>query len=39
MIYSPTGTGGMFAARHALPQGELMNAELTRELALKQGLS
>ena len=35
MIYSPAGTEGMFAAMHALTQEELLNAELTRELALK----
>jgi hypothetical protein len=35
MIYSPAGTEGMFAAMHALTQDELMNAELTRQLALK----
>jgi mannose-6-phosphate isomerase-like protein (cupin superfamily) len=35
MIYSPAGTEGMFAAMHALTQEQLMNAELTRQLALK----
>jgi mannose-6-phosphate isomerase-like protein (cupin superfamily) len=35
MIYSPAGTEGMFAAMHALTPDELMNAELTRQLALK----
>src|SRR3569833_2885937 len=35
MIYSPAGTEGMFAAMHALTQDELMNANLTRELAHK----
>jgi hypothetical protein len=35
MIYSPAGTEGMFAAMHALSHDELMNSELTRELALK----
>src|SRR6185437_15057213 len=33
MIYSPAGTEGMFAAMHALSQEELMNAELTKQLA------
>ena len=35
MIYSPAGTEGMFADMHALSQEQLMNAELTRQLALK----
>jgi hypothetical protein len=35
MIYSPAGTEGMFAAMHALTQEQLMNAELTRDLAMK----
>lgn len=35
MIYSPAGTEGMFADMHALTQDQLMNAELTRQLALK----
>ena len=35
MIYSPAGTEGMFAAMHALSQEELMNADLTKQLALK----
>jgi hypothetical protein len=35
MIYSPADTKGMFAAMHALTQEQLMNAELTRELAMK----
>jgi hypothetical protein len=35
MIYSPAGTEGMFAAMHALSQEDLMNAELTKALALK----
>lgn len=35
MIYSPAGTEGMFADMHALTQEQLMNAELTRQLALK----
>jgi mannose-6-phosphate isomerase-like protein (cupin superfamily) len=33
MIYSPAGTEGMFAAMHALSQEQLMNAELTKQLA------
>src|SRR6187551_2002700 len=37
MIYSPAGTEGMFAAMHALSQEQLMNAELTKKLALKHG--
>jgi mannose-6-phosphate isomerase-like protein (cupin superfamily) len=35
MIYSPAGTEGMFAAMHALSQDELMNAELTKKIALE----
>ena len=35
MIYSPAGTEGMFAAMHALTQEQLMNSELTRDLAMK----
>jgi mannose-6-phosphate isomerase-like protein (cupin superfamily) len=35
IIYSPAGTEGMFAAMHALSQEQLMNAELTKQLALK----
>lgn len=35
MIYSPAGTEGMFAAMHALSQDQLMNAELTKQIALK----
>jgi len=35
MIYSPAGTEGMFAAMHALTQDQLMNAELTKQVALK----
>ena len=35
MIYSPAGTEGMFAAMHALTQDQLMNAALTKEIALK----
>jgi len=34
MIYSPAGTEGMFAAMHTLTQDQLMNAELTRKIAL-----
>jgi hypothetical protein len=35
MIYSPAGTEGMFAAMHALTQDQLMDAELTKQIALK----
>jgi mannose-6-phosphate isomerase-like protein (cupin superfamily) len=35
MIYSPAGTEGMFAAMHALSQEQLMNAELTKKIALE----
>ena len=35
MIYSPAGTDGMFAAMHALTQEQLMDAELTRRIALQ----
>jgi mannose-6-phosphate isomerase-like protein (cupin superfamily) len=35
MIYSPAGTDGMFAAMHALTQEQLMDAELTRRIALE----
>jgi mannose-6-phosphate isomerase-like protein (cupin superfamily) len=35
MIYSPAGTEGMFADMHSLTQGQLMNAELTKQIALK----
>ena len=35
MIYSPAGTEGMFAAMHALTQDQLMDANLTKEIALK----
>jgi mannose-6-phosphate isomerase-like protein (cupin superfamily) len=35
MIYSPAGTEGMFAAMHALTQDQLMDAELTKQVALK----
>lgn len=34
MIYSPAGTEGMFAAMHALTPDQLMDAELTRKIAL-----
>ncbi len=34
MIYSPAGTEGMFAAMHALGQDQLMDAELTKRIAL-----
>jgi mannose-6-phosphate isomerase-like protein (cupin superfamily) len=35
MIYSPAGTEGMFADMHALTREQLMDAELTRQIALK----
>ena len=35
MIYSPAGTEGMFAAMHALTPEQLMDAELTKQIALK----
>jgi len=35
MIYSPAGTEGMIAAMHALTQDQLMNADLTKQIALK----
>jgi hypothetical protein len=35
MIYSPAGTEGMFAAIYALTQDKLMDAELTRRIALE----
>src|SRR5262245_10637306 len=35
MIYSPAGTEGMFAEMHALTPDQLMNAELTKQIALK----
>jgi mannose-6-phosphate isomerase-like protein (cupin superfamily) len=35
MIYSPAGTEGMFAAMHALSQEQLMDAELTKRIALE----
>jgi mannose-6-phosphate isomerase-like protein (cupin superfamily) len=35
MIYSPAGTDGMFAAMHALTQEQIMNAELTKKIALE----
>ena len=34
MIYSPAGTEGMFAAMHALTKDQIMDAELTRKIAL-----
>jgi mannose-6-phosphate isomerase-like protein (cupin superfamily) len=34
MIYSPAGTEGMFAAMQKLTQDQLMDAELTRKIAL-----
>jgi mannose-6-phosphate isomerase-like protein (cupin superfamily) len=35
MIYSPAGTEGMFAAMHALTPEQLMDAELTKRIALE----
>ena len=35
MIYSPAGTDGMFAAMHALSQEQIMDAELTKKIALE----
>jgi mannose-6-phosphate isomerase-like protein (cupin superfamily) len=35
MICSPAGTDGMFAAMHALTQEQIMDAELTRKIALE----
>ena len=35
MIYSPAGTEGMFAEMHALSQDQLMDASLTKQIALK----
>jgi len=35
MIYSPAGTEGMFAAMHALSQEQIMDAELTKKIALE----
>jgi hypothetical protein len=35
MVYSPAGTDGMFAAMHRLTQEEIMDAELTRTIALQ----
>ncbi len=35
MIYSPAGTEGMFADMHALTKEQLMDAELTKQIALK----
>lgn len=34
MVYSPAGTESMFAAMHALSPEQLMDAELTRKIAL-----
>jgi quercetin dioxygenase-like cupin family protein len=34
MVYSPAGTDGMFAAMHRLTQDQIMDAELTRKIAL-----
>ena len=35
MVYSPAGTEGMFAAMHALAPEQIMDAELTRKIALE----
>jgi len=35
MVYSPAGTDGMFAAMHKLTQEQIMDAELTRKIALE----
>ena len=35
IIYSPAGTEGMFADMHALTREQLMDAELTKQIALK----
>ena len=35
MVYSPAGTDGMFAAMHELTQEQIMDAELTRKIALE----
>jgi mannose-6-phosphate isomerase-like protein (cupin superfamily) len=35
MIYSPAGTDGMFAAMHKLTQEQIMDAELTKQIALQ----
>jgi hypothetical protein len=35
MIYSPAGTDGMFAAMHALSKEQIMDAELTKKIALE----
>ena len=35
MIYSPAGTDGMFAAMHALTKEQIMDAELTKKIALE----
>ncbi len=35
MIYSPAGTEGMFAAMHRLTQDQILDAELTRKIALE----
>ena len=34
IVYSPAGTEGMFAAMHALTPDQLMDAELTKKIAL-----
>jgi mannose-6-phosphate isomerase-like protein (cupin superfamily) len=35
MVYSPAGTEGLFAAMHALTPEQLMDAELTKRIALE----
>jgi quercetin dioxygenase-like cupin family protein len=35
MVYGPAGTDGMFAAMHKLTRDEIMDAELTRRIALE----
>jgi len=35
MVYSPAGTEGMFAAMHAQSPEQLMDAELTKKIALE----
>lgn len=35
MVYSPAGTDGMFAAMHKLTQEQIMDAELTKRIALE----
>jgi hypothetical protein len=35
MIYSPSGTEGMFAAMHKLTEEQIMDAEFTKKIALE----